>query len=166
MPSPRPVKPSFSLVVALTADAVDVNAGEARRCVARMASRCGPIRGASQTMVTSRWAMQPPRALNALDGECEEAVGRGAAPLRIAGRKMRADVAVGERAEDRVGERMQRDVGVGMAGERVRVRDAHAAERDMVAGAERVHVDAGAGAHVAERGRSAWLRRARNPPAS
>ena len=39
----------------------------------------------------------------------------GAAPLRVAGREMRADVALAERAVDRVGDRVQRDVGVGMA---------------------------------------------------
>ena len=57
---------------------------------------------------------------HALDGELQEAVGRRAAPLRIARRKMRADVAVGERAEDGVGQRMQTDIGVGMAGEGLR----------------------------------------------
>ena len=50
---------------------------------------------------------------------------------------MHADVAVGERAEDRVGERMQRDVGIGMAGELARVRDLHAAEPHMVAAASK-----------------------------
>ena len=57
---------------------------------------------------------------HALDREGEEAVGRGAAPLRIARRKMHADVAFGERAEDRVDQRMQRHVGVGMAGDAAR----------------------------------------------
>ena len=68
--------------------------------------------------------MRPPRACDALDREGQKAVGGGAAPLRIAGRKMRADVAVGQRAENGVGQRMQRHVGVGMAGERCVVRDA------------------------------------------
>ena len=45
----------------------------------------------------------------------EKDLGIGAAPLRIAGRKMRADIAVADRAEHRVGDRMQRDIGVGMA---------------------------------------------------
>ena len=40
--------------------------------------------------------------------------------MRIARRKMHADIAVGERAEDRVDQRMQRHVGVGMAGELAR----------------------------------------------
>src|SRR3984885_15593730 len=53
MPSPRPVKPSRSLVVAFTAArATGIPAMAAMR--PRMASRCGEIFGASQTMVTSR----------------------------------------------------------------------------------------------------------------
>src|SRR6266545_478120 len=61
MPSPRPVKPIFSLVVAFTPTrSSGTPAIWAMR--ARMASRCGPTRGASQTTVTSRWAMRPPRA--------------------------------------------------------------------------------------------------------
>src|SRR6516164_1296173 len=60
IPSLRPMKPSFSLVVALTATrSSSTPAMAAMR--ARMASRCGPIRGASQMMVMSRWAMRPPR---------------------------------------------------------------------------------------------------------
>ena len=47
---------------------------------------------------------------------------------------------------------MQHDVGVGMAGDPAVVRDAHAAEHDVIAVAELVHVEAEAGAHVAERG--------------
>ena len=40
-------------------------------------------------------------------------------PRRIDRRKMRADVAVADRAEDGVGQRMQADIGVGMASERL-----------------------------------------------
>src|SRR4029077_6725932 len=61
MPSPRPVKPSFSLVVALMATRLAaIPAIAAMR--SRMASRCGETRGASQTTVTSRLAITPPRA--------------------------------------------------------------------------------------------------------
>ena len=73
------------------------------------------MRGASQTIVTSRWATRPPRSRHALDREFQELVGRRAAPARVARREMLADVAVGERAEDRVDERMQHHVGIGMA---------------------------------------------------
>ena len=46
----------------------------------------------------------------------------------------------------------KRDIGIGMAGEGLRVRDADAAEHDVIAWAESMHVDAGAGAHIAEHG--------------
>ena len=44
----------------------------------------------------------PAASAQAVDREGEELVGGGTAPLRIAGRKMHADVAVGERPEDRI----------------------------------------------------------------
>ena len=59
---------------------------------------------------------------------------------------MRADVAFAQRAVDRVGEGVERSVGVGVALELCRVRDAHAAQPDGVAGLERMDVEAGAGA--------------------
>ena len=80
------------------------------------------------------------------------------------GGKCDADIAVGERAEDRVDQRVQRDVGVGMSGDAARMRDAHAAEHDVIAVAEGVHVETAAGAHIAERRHAAALRRARNRP--
>src|SRR6185295_4293952 len=61
MPSPRPVKPSFSLVVALTATrSVSMRASLAM--FARIVSRWADIRGNSQTIVRSRCAIRPPRA--------------------------------------------------------------------------------------------------------
>ena len=72
--------------------------------------------------------------LHAFDRKRKKAVGRRVAPLRIAGREMRADVALGQRAQDGVDQRMQRHVGVGMADQRAIMRDADAAERDVIAG--------------------------------
>jgi hypothetical protein len=46
---------------------------------------------------------------------------------------------------------VQADVGIGMAGEAAIMRNANAADGDMVAGTEGVHVDAGTGAHIAQR---------------
>ena len=81
------------------------------------------MRGASQTMVRSRCAIWPPRCVHPLDREFQELVGRGAAPVRIVRREMLADVAVGERAEDGVDQRVQRDVGVRMPGQPAVVRN-------------------------------------------
>ena len=54
-----------------------------------------------------------------------------AAPMRVGRREVSADVAVAERAIERVGERVQADVGVGMAGEALVVGNAHPAEPDV-----------------------------------
>ena len=140
IPSCRPVKPSRSDVVAFTATR---SSGRSMisAIFARMASRCGPTLGRSQIKVASIWATRPPRAATRSDGVAQEQVGRGAAPLRIARREMRADVAVGDGAEHGVGDRMQQHVGVGMADQPVIVRHLHAAEPDMVALAEGVDVE-------------------------
>ena len=109
---------------------------------ARIASRCGPIFGASQMRVTSRCASDAASRANAFGRVGEEDRGIRAAPARVGGREMRADVALAERAVDRVGERVQRDVGVRMALELLVVRDEHAPEPDAVAGREGVNVEA------------------------
>ena len=149
MPSPRPVKPSFSLVVAFTPTrsiATPGDLGDAR--AHRVAMRADPRRLAHDGDVEMRDA--PAACARALDREGEEPVGRGAAPVRIARREMHADIAVGERAQDGVDQRMEHDVGVGMAGQAARMGDAHAAEHDVIAVAELVHIEADAGAHVAQ----------------
>ena len=119
MPSPRPVKPIFSLVVAFTPTRVDRNAGDLGDARAHgVAVRADARRLADHGDVEMGDASAA-RA-HALDRKGEEPVGGGAAPLRIAGREVHADVAVGERAEDGVDQRVQHDIGVGMAGEPAR----------------------------------------------
>ena len=104
----------------------------------------------------------PAACAHPIDREREEAIGGGAAPLRIGGREMHADIAFGKRAENGVHERMQDDVGIGMAGQSAPMRDAHAAEHDVIAVAELVDVEAEAGAHIAQGCELGRLRRARN----
>ena len=154
MPSSRPVKPSRSLVVALTATR-EMLTPVISAMRARMVSRSGPIFGRSQISVTSRLAMRPPRAVTRSTAYFEEVVGRGALPLRVAGRKVRADVAVRQRAENGVDQRMQADIAVGMGEKAACVRHADAADHQMIAVAEGVHVVAGAGPDVAEHGAEA-----------
>ena len=89
--------------------------------------------------------MRPPRSRHEPGGVLEEDLRGRALPLRIGRREVRADVAFAERAVDRVGERVERRVGVGVAGQPWRVRDAHAAEPDVIAGLERMDVEARAG---------------------
>ena len=90
-----------------------------------------------------------------LDREFQELVRRRALPARIVRGKMLADVAVGDGAEDRIHQRVQRDVGVRMAGQPAVVRNLKAAEPDVIAVAKGMHIEA-----VAE----AQIGKAREPP--
>ena len=78
----------------------------------------------------------PAARAHALDREGQETVGTRAAPLRVTGWKVHADVAVRERPQYGINQCVQHNIGIGMAVEPARVRDAHAAEHHMVAGAE------------------------------
>src|SRR5258708_17895996 len=85
-----------------------------------------------------------------IGGVAQEPVGGGAAPARIARREMHPDIARTDGAEHRVGYRVQPDIGVGMTDQPEIVRDLDAADEDMVAGTERVHIKTLAGSDVAE----------------
>ena len=78
---------------------------------------------------------------------------------------MRADVAIGKGAEDCIGERVERHVGVGVAGEGLDMRNTDSAQSDMVARSEGMHIQTRAGTDVAETGRLDRFR-ARSPQAS
>ncbi len=78
------------------------------------------------------------------DGVREKAVRRGAAPLRVAGREVRADIPVRQSPEDRVRQGVQDHVAVGMRLDTAIMGDPHAAEPDMIAFREGVNVEAGA----------------------
>ncbi len=54
---------------------------------------------------------------------------------------MRADVAVADRAEQCVRDRVQRDIGVGMSGKSLRMGNFHAAEPEAVARGESMDVE-------------------------
>ena len=76
------------------------------------------------------------RLLDQGAGMLDEQRRGGAAPLRVGGREMVADIARADRAEQRVGDRVERDVGVAMAREALVVRDADAAEPERLARGE------------------------------
>ena len=116
MPSPRPVKPIFSLVVALIATRATRQAGDlgdartdgvAMRADARRLAHDGDVE-----MRDASAARAHP-----LDREGQKAVGGGAPPLRIARRKVHADIAVRNRAQQGVDERMKHHVRVRMSGQ-------------------------------------------------
>ena len=72
----------------------------------------------------------------------EEDLRRRSLPLRIGGWEMLADVALSKRAVERIGERVQADVSVGMAAERRGMGDANAAQPHVIAEREGVNIEA------------------------
>ena len=74
------------------------------------------------------------------DGVEQELVAAGALPLRIARRKMVADVAAGNRAEKRIDNGMECDVSIAMAGQALVVLDPNAAEPQFLASDKPMHV--------------------------
>jgi hypothetical protein len=140
MPSPRPVKPRRSVVVAFTLTERSSTCKSAAT-FRRTASRYGPNFGASQISVASRWSMIPPRAVIRSRARRQEPRRGSALPLRIAGREVTADVAVRDRAEQRVGDRVEQDVGVAMTGKRGDMRHPDPAEPDMIARRKGVDVE-------------------------
>lgn len=85
----------------------------------------------------------------------QELIGRSTLPLRIARREVRTDVAIGQRAEDGVDNRMQSDVAIGMREEAAIERHTDAAQHQVIAVGQRMHVVAGAGADIAQHGAEA-----------
>ena len=139
----RPVNPSSSVVVALTL----TRAGDAEQlgdavahCLAVL-----PIFGRSQIGVTSTLTTPPPA--------CPPAPLRAAGTARTArrasaGRWARSGCRCrrADRAEERVGQRVQAHVRVGMAEQGLIMRHRHPAQHHLVAVAEPMHVEAETGA--------------------
>ncbi len=151
MPSSRPVNPSRSLVVALTATRETLKTGDlgdARAHGVPVRSDFRALANQGDVEVGDASAARG----DAIDGVFQEAVRSGAFPLRIARRKMRTDVAVRERAEDRVDQRVQADVTIGMRQKAAAVRQADATNHEVVAVAESMNVVAAAGSDIAEHG--------------
>src|SRR5688572_11111662 len=73
-----------------------------------------------------------------LDGMAEEVRRLRSPPARVGGREMLPYIARADRAEHRVGEGMQPDIGIGMADQTLAVRHADAAQHHMVARPEPV----------------------------
>ena len=79
-----------------------------------------------------------------------------AAPLRIAGREVSADIPVPDRAKHGVGDGVERNISVGMTGQPLVMRDLHSAQPQFFARFETVNVEtlsdaeSGACGHVLE----------------
>src|SRR5580658_655072 len=87
-----------------------------------------------------------------IDRVFQEPVRRSPLPFGIAGRKMRSDIAVGQRAEDGIDQRMQADIAVGMREKASDMRHPHAADHQVIAVAKGVYVVAGPGSDIAKHG--------------
>src|SRR5258705_11894594 len=72
----------------------------------------------------------------------------GVFPLRVGGREVLADVAIGNSAEDGIRQRVEADIGVGMALQALRMRDPDPAQPDMIARYQAMNVIARARPHV------------------
>ena len=114
MPSPRPVKPSPSLVVALM-----LTRSEAMPRTSPVADRHRrPVRPDPGSLADDHQIhVLDPSTTCGQDGRgvAQEARRIGVAPLRVVGREVAANVAGRYRAQDRVGDRVEGHVRVGMA---------------------------------------------------
>ena len=138
-PSPRPVNPRWSVVVARTAI-----------CAALDAERAGePLRHLVANVTDARLLADqhavgvdelPARLAHLAVGLPEQVERRRAAVLLVARREERADVSEVRRAEERVDERVRDHVAVGVTGETSWIVDRHAAENERHALLERVRV--------------------------
>ncbi len=146
MPSPRPVKPSPSVVVALTLT-----------CSGRMPRYLGDPRAHRRAVRADLGRFGDESAIDSVDhcsAGAHQALRRGRgtgptdAPFHCGSRRreMLADVAKPRGAEQGVGDRVEHDVGVAMPGEAARVGDGNPAEHDRAVAAEGVDVEAHAGA--------------------
>ena len=134
------------MVVALTL----TRAGEMASSSAirwRIASRYCPIFGRSQISVTSTLTTPPP-ACPTSAAACRRNNSDGAPRQRGRWAEVAADVARADRAEERVGQRVQAHVRVGMAEQGLIMRHRHPAQHHLVAVAEPMHVEAEAGASL------------------
>ena len=85
---------------------------------------------------------------NKIGGVAQKLAGRSAAPVRVAWRKMLADVPGANRAKHGVGQRMEPDISVGMSDETRIMRDADPANDDLVAGTKGVDIETLSDAHI------------------
>ena len=146
MPSPRPANPRRSVVVAFTLTSPTSQPRSAAR-FARIAGTCGASFGACAISVASRLPIRHPAVEAATPRLAQQHPAVGALPSRIRVGEVRAEVAQRQRAEDRVADRVEQHVGVGMSVEAAIERNRDAAQDEPAPCDERVHVEAVADAH-------------------
>ena len=94
--------------------------------------------------------MADPKAArrSALCGMGQKDLALRATPLRLGWGKVLADIALGQRTIDRIGQRVHADIGVGVSQKPALMRDLDATQPQMISGAKRMHVKAVAASDV------------------
>ena len=134
IPSPRPIAPMPSLVVALTLTRAERTPLEQR---APISALWGPSFGSSQITVASTLTTAPGERA---DHDAQQVDRVGVAPVLLVVGEELADVAEAAGAEQRVDHRVGEHVGVGVAGEAALVLDLDPADHQAVALDEAVAV--------------------------
>jgi hypothetical protein len=145
MPSPRPVKPSLGRG-RLHADLGDADAqvlGKDRL----IAAACAPdLRQLADDRDVGIGKL-PAMLVDQQAAVTQELTAVGILPARFAGRKVLADVAQRQRAKQRIAERMDEHVAIGMRIDPAIERQPYATEDQMVARAERMYIETTADPH-------------------
>ena len=115
---------------------------------ARICGTNGASFGASAMIVASTLPTCQPSRLRQAEDVAQQRPAVGALPARIAVGEVPAEVAQRERAEQRVGDRVQQHVGVAVAEQAALERNDDAAQHQRPAGDQRVHVEAVADAET------------------
>ena len=153
-PSPRPVNPRRSVVVARTFTRSASSLERSRQAASHLVAVRGDPRLLAEEHAVGIDELEP--GLPHLPVRLREQAERvGAAEALVVGWEERADVAEPCRAEKRVGQRVRDDVPVGVAGEAVGMVDAHTAEHERDPRLEGVGVHTDADAKVAHGSRLA-----------
>src|SRR3954469_21196478 len=92
----------------------------------------------------------PATRSNPIDRVFQEFIRWCALPLRVARRKMRTDIPVGQGSEYRIDQRVKADIAIGMREKAAAVRNPDAADHQVIAFAKSVNVVAAAGSNVAQ----------------
>ena len=148
MPSPRPVKPSLSVVVALMLTRLRRDAEDRGDPLDHRRAIGADLRPLADDRHVDR-SDRTPSLADELGGVSEKLVGGGTPPARIAGWEMHPDIAGADGAEHRVGQSVETDIGVGVTDEARLMRDVDCRRFERDPRAEGVHVEALTDANIA-----------------
>ncbi len=140
MPSPRPVNPSRSVVLALM---LTWDSAIPSVCAmhAIMAAMCGAIRGACAMMVASRLTIRNPCLVQLRRGRTHQQAAVGATQAVVRVGKVAPDVAQPCRAQQGIADGVQQHIPVRMSQQAAVEGNLHPADHQLAPGHERMHVE-------------------------